>query len=153
MTGLVHIAAAVTAILLGLTVFLTRKGTRRHRAMGRSYVAIMAMANAAALTIYEDSPDGFGVFHYLALVSLASITVAYFAIRARPRRPGTIAIHGIVMSWSFAGLCAAAIGQGANALGLSPAAAILAALVPGGVLVHLLVPKSPLISRRPAESR
>lgn len=113
MTGLelLHFLAALTGLAIGSLIVLSRKGTRGHRLGGRAWIAAMVLVNSAALLSYEDGR--FGVFHALALVSLATLTMGLLAIRR-----GKVADHAMWMSWTFAGLLAAGAGQLAVLIGL-----------------------------------
>lgn len=51
--GLIHILAALAAMLFGAAVVVARKGTRRHRWMCRGYFFMMLALNATALLNYE----------------------------------------------------------------------------------------------------
>jgi uncharacterized membrane protein len=103
-TGLVHLLCATLAVAAGAAVVLSRKGTRRHRWLGRAYAGLMVAVNATALWIYELF-GGFGVFHWLALFSLLTVLLGY--VPARRRRPGWRVRHACFMSGSYVGLIAA----------------------------------------------
>ncbi len=47
--GLVHLLTALAAMFFGVAVIFSRKGTRKHRWMGRSYLAMMLALNVTAL--------------------------------------------------------------------------------------------------------
>lgn len=133
--GGIHLAAAVLAVGLGALVLVRRKGGAWHVGAGRGYLALMLVANLAGLTVFQDSP-GFGPFHVLAVVSLMTLAAAFLTIRRRPRRVRDIVVHGIMMGWSYAGLAAAGIGQGAAALALPVWPAIAVTLALGAVVIH-----------------
>jgi uncharacterized membrane protein len=140
--GPIHFGAAMLALLLGLLVFLRKKGTRFHRIAGRSYVVVMALVNGAALLIYEDSDGAFGVFHYLALVSLVTITAGLISIRAANRRRRLAISHAYFMCWSYAGLAAAGTGQAAALVGVNILATVTITLCVGGLFIHWRIPKT-----------
>ena len=102
---------ALAAILLGAIVLLMRKGTRRHRWLGRSYLFAMLALNATALMDYELF-GRFGPFHWMALISLATVVAAYVA--ARRRAPGWKWRHANFMAGSYVGLMAAATAEVAS---------------------------------------
>ncbi len=102
--GLAHVIIALLAILFGTLIIFARKGTPYHRWIGRAYFASMLALNATALAIYELF-GGFGVFHWMALVSLATLIAGY--IPARTRTPGWMPRHAYCMSGSYVGLLAA----------------------------------------------
>jgi uncharacterized membrane protein len=154
--GLFHLATAILALAAGAAVLLTVKGTRRHRRVGWLYVSAMVAMNGSALLIYRLF-GGFGPFHAFALVSLAGLiagTVA--AIRARQariahdpqRRSRLVGMHYQFMTWSYVGLCAAAVSEVATrlpafryapgagaAFGIAVGVATIAVMVVGGRLI------------------
>ena len=134
--GGVHLGAAVAALLVGLAMLLAPKGTDKHRRFGRLYLACLILLNAAALLIYEDSAGKFSVFHYLALLSLATLALGFGFIRFGRQAPRRIITHAHFMAWSFAGLAAAGAGQAAAMLGVSVAFVIAAVLSLAAVIIH-----------------
>ena len=102
--GLMHLITALLAILVGTLVILSRKGTRKHKWLGRTYVSMMVAVNVSAFLIYE-LIGGFGLFHWMALFSLLSVLVGY--VPARLRKPGWKTQHAYFMSGSYVGLVAA----------------------------------------------
>ncbi len=107
--GWIHTTFAVMAMVFGAAVVLRKKGTRAHRTVGWIYVLSMLGLNVTALMIYRLF-GGFGPFHVLALISMATIMMGmYFAI-ARPISEW-LAVHYRVMSWSYVGLLAAAASE------------------------------------------
>lgn len=135
MPGVLHLAAALLSLALGVLVLARRKGDAWHLRAGRWYVALMLVVNAAGLLVYQDRP-GIGPFHVLAAVSLVTLAGAFLAIRRRPRTVGSVTAHGIMMGWSFAGLAAAGVGQGAADLAFPVWPSIAVTLVVGGGLIH-----------------
>jgi uncharacterized membrane protein len=102
--GLAHLIIALLAIVIGALVIFSRKGTRKHRWLGRGYVCAMVAVNVSAFMIYELF-GGFGLFHWMALASLFTVLVGY--VSARLRKPGWKARHAYFMSGSYVGLIAA----------------------------------------------
>lgn len=102
--GLVHLLIALLAILVGSLVVLSRKGTKQHRWLGRIYVAAMIGVNLTAFLIYELYGE-FGLFHWMALFSLATVLLGW--LPARSRRSGWKVQHAYFMSGSYVGLIAA----------------------------------------------
>lgn len=99
---------AIAAMLFGAAVISSRKGTRKHRWMGRSYVAMMFGLNGTALLNYELF-GRFGPFHWMALASLATVVAGF--IPTWRKAPGWIYRHAYFMAWSYIGLTAAAIAE------------------------------------------
>ncbi len=110
--AVLHIAAAVLALLAGALVLGSAKGTRWHRLMGRLYVTAMLVLNLSALNIYRLSGE-FGAFHVAALFSLLVTLTGVTAVRWRWLRGGWLDMHFHLMSWSYVGLVAAAVSESA----------------------------------------
>jgi uncharacterized membrane protein len=104
-----HIAAAVTGLVSGAFVLTRRKGTRGHRRVGTLYAVCLLIVNVAALTVHREA--AFGVFHWLAILSLATLAVGVLPMVLGRRTPGVIALHAYCMAWSYAGLVGAGCGQ------------------------------------------
>jgi uncharacterized membrane protein len=102
--GFVHVVFSVAAIVLGTAVILTRKGTRKHRSLGRAYFVMMLAVNGTALMLYELF-GRFGPFHWMALASLGVVLLGYWPTRAR--HVGWKAQHAYFMTGSYVGLLAA----------------------------------------------
>jgi uncharacterized membrane protein len=141
--GLVHLLTAVAALLFGAGVLFFRKGTRRHRRLGRCYLVSMLALNFTALLIYEVF-DGFGVFHWLALFSLASVLGGYQAVWRK--FPGWKVPHAHFMVGSYVGLVAAAVAEVASrvpgwSFGASVIISSAVALIAGVALMMKLLPR------------
>ena len=142
--GATHAAFGLAALALGLGVVLLPKGTALHRRIGLLYALTMLLLNGTALAIY-DLFGGFGVFHVLALVSLATLAAGILPVWLRRPRDW-MEIHARCMSWSYLGLVAAFLGEiGARLPGVGFAAGVI---VPGAVvmlagwaLIHLRLPR------------
>lgn len=106
--GLLHLASALAALLLGTAVALSRKGTPTHVLMGRAYLVAMLVLNGSALALYELAGRA-NLFHFFALISLASLLAGYVAVRRR--RPEWRRLHARSMLWSYVGLLAAAASE------------------------------------------
>lgn len=103
--GSLHIFFAMSALMLGPVVFLRRKGGRWHRWIGYGFVLCMLALNVTALLIYELF-DGWGLFHWLALVSLTTLGIGM--VPALFRWAGWLDWHYYGMCWSYMGLAIAA---------------------------------------------
>jgi uncharacterized membrane protein len=117
--GWTHTVAALTALVAGAAVLLTRKGTRRHRQLGWVYVVSMLLLNGTALLIYRLF-GRVGPFHVGAVFSFVTVvagTVAALgARRARVRRDAVARARALErhyqwMTWSYVGLAAAAVSE------------------------------------------
>lgn len=106
--GTAHLAVAILAIGVGGLVAVARKGTGRHRVLGRIYVLAMVAVNVTALAIYELF-GGFGPFHAAAIFSL--VTVIAGVVPVRTRTPFWLPRHAWWMGGSYVGLLAAAVSE------------------------------------------
>ena len=146
--GLVHGLFGLASVLLGFAVVMMPKGTRAHRRIGMAYVIAMFALNGTALFIY-DLWGRFGPFHWLAVLSLATLTGGL--IPAWLRRPqGWLDIHSRMMAWSYAGVVAAFAAEiGARIPGVRFADGVvwptIVVMVVSGVLIHGRIPR--LIAR------
>lgn len=110
--GQVHLFTAYTALVLGPVIFLNRKGTLPHRALGYVFVVSMLTVNLSALTRYGLT-GGPNFFHLAALVSLTTLLAGvYNGWRARMRKSARAFVtHGIFMTWSYFGLVMAFVAE------------------------------------------
>jgi len=107
--GWFHVTCALVALGAGAAVLLRRKGTRIHRRIGWVYVASMLLMNGTGLMIYRLF-GGFGPFHVAAVASLVTVLVGIVpAVRRRPAN--WVERHYAWMTWSYVGLCAAAVSE------------------------------------------
>lgn len=87
---LIHLGAALAALVLGIGVFLRRKGTFAHRMLGRAWVGLMLVT--AISTYWIRGNGSFSWIHGLSVFSLIALACAvYFAIA------GNIAQHRRIM--------------------------------------------------------
>jgi uncharacterized membrane protein len=97
-----HATAATLAVPLGAAVLLLPRGTRLHRAMGRTWAGLMLVA---AVSSFLMTGGSFSWIHLLSAWTLLWLGVAI----ARVRR-GDIAGHQRAMTALFIGLVAAGLG-------------------------------------------
>lgn len=111
MSGPLHVAAAVCAVLIGAWVLQRSKGTWLHVRAGRVYGASMLLVNVAALAT-SDQTGRLGAFHILAMVSLLTVGAGWGSMLfSRSRAVSDLARHAYFMTWSYIGLTAAGIAQ------------------------------------------
>lgn len=106
--GWIHSLACLVALAAGAFILVTPKGTRRHRIVGRAYLASMLLLNMTALGIYQ-----LGVFffpHILAIATLALIAAGWGAARMIRRHVAWKHVHLSCMILSYYML----IGGGVN---------------------------------------
>ena len=106
--GIIHTVVAVVAMVSGGWVLVQRKGGRLHKKIGYIYVGSMLLMIFTAFGIYRLF-GGFGMFHFLALVSFFTLLGGMYP--ALKRGPDWLAQHYKLMSWSVAGLYAAFVAE------------------------------------------
>ena len=142
--GLAHVlTTAVAALFFGTAVVFSRKGTRRHRWLGRGYLAMMLALNGTALLNYE-LYGRFGPFHWMVLVSLASVVGGYVPTVRKSR--GWKYRHAYFMVGSYVGLMAATVAEIASRVpgwSFGPSVAISSGMVvlAGLWLMRALLPR------------
>jgi len=151
--GLVHLLMAIAAMLFGAVVISNRKGTRKHRWMGRSYVALMFGLNGTALLNYE-LYGRFGPFHWMVLASLATVVAGF--VPTWRKAPGWIYRHAYFMAWSYIGLMAAAVAEVASrvpgwSFGPSVVISSVVVIVAGFWMMRKTIPHT--ISALPARAK
>lgn len=144
LAALGHVAAALTALVLGAVVVLRPKGVRAHRRLGVAYAIALLVVDVAALSVHREAT--FGPFHVLAVISLLTIAVGITPLALGSRVPTALATHAYCMTWSYAGLIAAGIGQLAATWSRNGGPhlvpwAIVGVLVISGVIIFTRVPR------------
>jgi uncharacterized membrane protein len=98
-----HTLAGMVALVTGAMNLLSRKGTPRHRLVGRLYAATMYLLIGTSFFIYEVF-GSFGAYHVLAIVSGVTLTLGlYFPLRRR-HDPGWLEHHYFWMGFAYIGL-------------------------------------------------
>lgn len=100
-----HTFLGFASLISGLAILLIKKGSRKHRLIGRLYVLFMLGLNLTAFGIYK-LYDGWGIFHWMAVVSLIPLLAGYFAILYK-----NMISHYYFMCWSYIGLLCATISE------------------------------------------
>ena len=137
---MVHLVFASLALLMGALVLLRRKGTRLHRTIGHFYFTSMLGLNLSSQFIHRLF-GGFGPFHVMSLISLATLLSGIVAVIARRPRRGWPEVHAIFMSWSYVGLIAAGVSEVTTRIPGWPftVAVIIPSIIvigAGGALIH-----------------
>ncbi len=107
-SGVVHLVTALLALGFGTLVLAREKGTRLHRITGYMYLGSMSALNGTALLIYRLF-DGWGPFHYAALLSMATLLMGFLPAFFRMRN--WIRWHVAGMYYSVIGLYAAFVSE------------------------------------------
>jgi len=99
----IHLAAALTALLLGPAALTARKGTRWHRAAGYAWVTSMLGAAFSSLFMRSALPVqwlGFSWIHLLTLLTFAGLGYGIWAVAH-----GHISAHRRIMWSTYIGGC------------------------------------------------
>ena len=99
-----HIATATLSVILGTAVLLAKKGTPRHKWLGRLWAVTMFATALSSFDIRELNPGHFSWVHALSLLTIVSVGRAIWAIRQ-----GNVRGHQLAMRGSFIGLVMAGI--------------------------------------------
>lgn len=104
--GLIHLVAALLAMLSGAVVIANPKAGPFHRRVGYVYVGSMLVLNLTAFQIYHLF-GRFGPFHALAIFSLLCVIAGIVPALFRKKVRSWIYWHYYFMNWSVVGLYAA----------------------------------------------
>jgi len=97
-----HDCLATAALAVGAIVLLRRKGTASHKALGRTWVALMAAVALSSFWIFEIRRGaGPSLIHLLSIWTLVSLALAVYYIRR-----GNVRSHRNFMIGTFVGLVA-----------------------------------------------
>jgi uncharacterized membrane protein len=101
-----HVSSAVLALFLGGVVLSSTKGSRRHKVLGRIWVALMLAVALSSFWSFEIR-DGAGpsFVHVLSVWTLISLGCAIWFIRR-----GNVRAHRGFMIGTFLGLAGAGLG-------------------------------------------
>lgn len=97
--GWIHSLSCLVALAAGGFVFVTRKGTRRHRQVGLAFVVSQIVLNATALGIYQVGQFFFP--HVLAIITLVLIAIGWGAGRLIRHHGGWRFVHLSSMILSY----------------------------------------------------
>lgn len=109
-TGLVHILAALAAMVVGTIVLVIKKGTRTHRFLGYLYFYLMLTLNGTAFMLYG-LLGTFGPFHVAAVISLLTLMAGFVPVIRRKPRSKWLMQHFTFMYFSIVGLYAAFVSE------------------------------------------
>lgn len=77
----IHLAAALTALMLGLVMLIRRKGTAWHKRLGWLWGLLMLTAAVSSFWITGLNGGRFSPIHALAVLVLVAVPAAVYAIR------------------------------------------------------------------------
>ncbi len=77
-----HVCTVIPAAFLGAYVLMTRKGTARHKRLGRIWVALMVLTAISTFFIHQIRVWGaFSPIHLLSVVVIVSCALAIWQVR------------------------------------------------------------------------
>jgi uncharacterized membrane protein len=103
---IVHVVAAVSALVVGPAALWTPKGSRWHRTAGHAWVTLMAVTAVSSLFILNFSRlnlAGYTPIHLLVPVTVGGIALAFHALAQ-----GRITTHRFAMRSTYLGACVVA---------------------------------------------
>ena len=77
----VHVAGALTALVVGAIIFLLPKGTGFHRLLGWTWVSAMIVVAATSIAMIADTRGGVNALHIFTVVTVVSLYSALTGIR------------------------------------------------------------------------
>lgn len=93
----IHLATILVATALTPVMLLRVRGDRRHRTIGKVWIAAMLATAITSLFIHVSGPGRFSVIHLLSLWTLVQVPLIWWTARhhnvVRHRR----AVHGMVI--------------------------------------------------------
>lgn len=101
--GHVHLISSALALIFGTFVLISKKGSKRHKQAGYLYVMSMLVLLVTAFAIYRLF-NSWGMFHYMAFVSLASIALGMIPVWTKKPLNKWKYMHFSFMYWSVIGL-------------------------------------------------
>jgi uncharacterized membrane protein len=101
-----HVAAALTALLLGTVQLIGVKGTAAHRVIGWSWVVAMATVAISSFFIRVMNPGALSLIHLLSGWTLIALPMGIWhvrsgRIRAHGRTMGALFVGGLVIAGAF----------------------------------------------------
>lgn len=101
-TGLIHLIVSIIALITGLFVLTTAKGTKTHKQIGYVYSISMILVNLTAFMIYK-LYGKFGIFHWFAVISCLTLFAGLYPV-LRKKGKNYLLTHFNFMYWSVVGL-------------------------------------------------
>ncbi len=77
----IHAFFALTAVPLGLYIFLTKKGTAKHILFGRIWISWLLTISLTAIFIQEITPGEYSLIHLLIPLTIGSLIYSIWSIR------------------------------------------------------------------------
>jgi uncharacterized membrane protein len=94
----IHVAGAVTALMIGVVLLLGVKGNALHRTLGWTWVIAMATTAVSSLFIRQINGGSFSLIHLLSGWTIVALPMAVYAARRH-----RVAAHRKAMTGMFVG--------------------------------------------------
>ena len=91
----IHIVAAISAFILGVAMFVRRKGTQSHKMIGRLFVVAMLATAISALFIRYLNDGRFSWIHIFVPLTFFAVWEAIYYIRKGDVRRHKRAVTGL----------------------------------------------------------
>jgi uncharacterized membrane protein len=104
--GLIHFISGIFALIFGGLILALKKGTKKHRQIGYSYVISMIILILSSFGIYRLFGQ-FGLFHFFSIVATTSLILGMIPILKKYRTSKDYKTHFTRMYFSVIGLYAA----------------------------------------------
>lgn len=101
-TGLIHLIVSIIALITGLLILITTKGTKTHKQTGYVYSVSMILVNLTAFMIYK-LYGKFGIFHWFAIISCLTLFAGLYPVLTKKSK-NYLLTHFTFMYWSVVGL-------------------------------------------------
>lgn len=101
-TGFIHLISSIIALVTGILVLTTTKGTTRHKKIGYIYVVSMVVLNLTAFMIYRLFGK-FAIFHWFAVLSCLTLIAGMYPVLTKKSK-NYLLTHFNFMYWSVVGL-------------------------------------------------
>ena len=76
-----HVTLALLAVPLGTYIFLTKKGTKQHKMLGRIWVIFLIIVSLTAIFIQTINPGQYSWIHLLIPFTLVSLIYSIWNIK------------------------------------------------------------------------
>jgi hypothetical protein len=91
----VHVAGAMTALVVGMLIFLLPKGTGFHRLLGWSWVSSMIIVAATSIAMIVDFGNGVNALHVFTAITVVSLWGGLAGIRRGDVRQHAASMTGL----------------------------------------------------------
>lgn len=92
-----HLLTILVATALTPVILLRVRGDRRHRLLGKIWIAAMLVTAVTSLFIHVSGPGRFSLIHLLSLWTLVQVPLIWWTARHHDVRRHQRAVHGMVI--------------------------------------------------------